>query len=66
MRAFKELPFVTERERGRTVLNFSKFEAFVRFGEVFKLSQAFSHLALFLLYSYFSFSTILAILLLLL
>ena len=49
MRAFKELPFVTERqrereterERGRTVLNFSKFEAFVRFGEVFKLSQAF-------------------------
>ena len=30
-----------ERERERTVLNFSNFEAFVRFGEVFKLSQAF-------------------------
>ena len=28
----------TERERGRTVLNFFKFEAFERFGEVFKLS----------------------------
>jgi hypothetical protein len=56
-----------ERESERYFLNFAVFVALLgKFGGWVAFSIILSHLALFLLYSYLSFSTILAILLMLL